>query len=176
MSSQFRATWIRAINKPTTSKQTPGISSAAAIRPLEACVTFPLLPVVIEEWSHPPGSNRRPADYESAALPAELGWPRKQLEQGNSAAFRKPSNPILTNRAAVYPAGAGVRPIRRRAIHRCIMIAAERGGKLSWSVPVATSTAGTVSSKSFQAPLEAFAEMFTGLAVLFMQTMIFPRL
>jgi hypothetical protein len=26
-------------------------------------------------WSHPPGSNRRPADYESAALPAELGWP-----------------------------------------------------------------------------------------------------
>ena len=27
------------------------------------------------EWSHPPGSNRRPADYESAALPAELGWP-----------------------------------------------------------------------------------------------------
>ena len=26
------------------------------------------------EWSHPPGSNRRPADYESAALPAELGW------------------------------------------------------------------------------------------------------
>ena len=28
----------------------------------------------IEAWSHPPGSNRRPADYESAALPAELGW------------------------------------------------------------------------------------------------------
>ena len=26
------------------------------------------------EWSHPPGSNRRPADYESAALPTELGW------------------------------------------------------------------------------------------------------
>ena len=26
-------------------------------------------------WSHPPGLNRRPADYESAALPAELGWP-----------------------------------------------------------------------------------------------------
>src|SRR5579884_1186084 len=25
-------------------------------------------------WSHPPGLNRRPADYESAALPAELGW------------------------------------------------------------------------------------------------------
>ena len=24
--------------------------------------------------SHPPGSNRRPADYESAALPTELGW------------------------------------------------------------------------------------------------------
>ena len=27
------------------------------------------------DWSHPPGSNRRPADYESAALPTELGWP-----------------------------------------------------------------------------------------------------
>jgi hypothetical protein len=27
------------------------------------------------EWSHPPGLNRRPADYESAALPTELGWP-----------------------------------------------------------------------------------------------------
>ena len=25
--------------------------------------------------SHPPESNRRPADYESAALPTELGWP-----------------------------------------------------------------------------------------------------
>jgi hypothetical protein len=28
----------------------------------------------ILNWSHPPGSNRRPADYESAALPTELGW------------------------------------------------------------------------------------------------------
>jgi hypothetical protein len=27
-------------------------------------------------WSHPPESNRRPADYESAALPTELGWLR----------------------------------------------------------------------------------------------------
>src|ERR1019366_10809266 len=26
-------------------------------------------------WSHPPGSNRRPTDYESVALPAELGVP-----------------------------------------------------------------------------------------------------
>src|ERR1035441_6619662 len=25
-------------------------------------------------WSHPPGLNRRPTDYESVALPAELGW------------------------------------------------------------------------------------------------------
>ena len=29
----------------------------------------------MKTWSHPPGSNRRPADYESAALPTELGWP-----------------------------------------------------------------------------------------------------
>jgi hypothetical protein len=30
--------------------------------------------IMNEVWSHPPGSNRRPADYESAALPTELGW------------------------------------------------------------------------------------------------------
>ncbi len=30
---------------------------------------------ILSLWSHPPGSNRRPADYESAALPTELGWP-----------------------------------------------------------------------------------------------------
>ena len=30
---------------------------------------------LLKKWSHPPGSNRRPADYESAALPTELGWP-----------------------------------------------------------------------------------------------------
>ena len=30
---------------------------------------------LLKIWSHPPGSNRRPADYESAALPTELGWP-----------------------------------------------------------------------------------------------------
>jgi hypothetical protein len=29
-------------------------------------------------WSHPSDSNRRPADYESAALPTELGWPRER--------------------------------------------------------------------------------------------------
>ncbi len=25
-------------------------------------------------WSHPPESNWRPTDYESVALPTELGW------------------------------------------------------------------------------------------------------
>src|SRR5665811_1533143 len=30
------------------------------------------------KWSHPPGLNRRPTDYESVALPAELGWPSGQ--------------------------------------------------------------------------------------------------
>ncbi len=29
---------------------------------------------LLKNWSHPPGSNRRPADYESAALPTELRW------------------------------------------------------------------------------------------------------
>src|SRR6202167_6103677 len=36
-------------------------------------------------WSHPPGSNRRPADYESAALPTELGWLKIQSLTGNEA-------------------------------------------------------------------------------------------
>jgi hypothetical protein len=38
-------------------------------------------------WSHPPGSNRRPADYESAALPAELGW--RSLDSNNLRATEK---------------------------------------------------------------------------------------
>jgi integrase len=33
-------------------------------------------------WSHPSDSNRRPADYESAALPTELGWPGRAACQG----------------------------------------------------------------------------------------------
>ena len=33
---------------------------------------------LLKDWSHPPGSNRRPADYESAALPTELGWPAEK--------------------------------------------------------------------------------------------------
>lgn len=33
----------------------------------------------MKKWSHPPGLNRRPADYESAALPAELGWPENRF-------------------------------------------------------------------------------------------------
>ena len=36
------------------------------------------------EWSHPPGSNRRPTDYESVALPAELGWPSGQELKWNT--------------------------------------------------------------------------------------------
>ncbi len=39
-------------------------------RKLTYCVMCNLI------WSHPPGSNRRPADYESAALPAEEGQGR----------------------------------------------------------------------------------------------------
>ena len=29
---------------------------------------------MLKDWSHPPESNRRPTDYESVALPTELGW------------------------------------------------------------------------------------------------------
>ena len=33
-----------------------------------------ILQTVMKDWSHPPESNRRPTDYESVALPTELGW------------------------------------------------------------------------------------------------------
>ena len=33
-----------------------------------------------EGWSHPADSNRRPTDYESVALPTELGWPVNKFE------------------------------------------------------------------------------------------------
>jgi hypothetical protein len=39
-------------------------------KPVMSCV----VPTYGFNWSHPPGSNWRPADYESAALPTELGW------------------------------------------------------------------------------------------------------
>ena len=39
------------------------------------------------EWSHPPGSNRRPADYESAALPTELGWLLLSVKYGQTEPF-----------------------------------------------------------------------------------------
>ena len=41
---------------------------------VQADVALKMLFVLLKFWSHPPGSNRRPADYESAALPTELGW------------------------------------------------------------------------------------------------------
>jgi len=31
------------------------------------------------KWSHPADSNRRPTDYESVALPTELGWPVRKI-------------------------------------------------------------------------------------------------
>jgi hypothetical protein len=45
-----------------------GVAPVVGVQPRKTLIVGQL-------WSHPPGSNRRPADYESAALPAELGWP-----------------------------------------------------------------------------------------------------
>ena len=36
-------------------------------------------PDLLRFWSHPSDSNRRPADYESAALPTELGWRKRKI-------------------------------------------------------------------------------------------------
>ena len=37
------------------------------------------LRILVKKWSHPPESNRRPTDYESVALPTELGWPEVRI-------------------------------------------------------------------------------------------------
>ena len=47
-------------------------------------------------WSHPPGLNRRPTDYESVALPAELGWPSGQ-ELKRGARLSAHSSAIITH-------------------------------------------------------------------------------
>src|SRR6266849_2134206 len=49
-----------------------------------------------ESWSHPPGLNRRPTDYESVALPAELGWPSGQ-ELKRGARLSAYSSAIITH-------------------------------------------------------------------------------
>jgi hypothetical protein len=46
-------------------------------------------------WSHPPGSNRRPADYESAALPTELGWPTSAVARVRAGTVRREEDLIL---------------------------------------------------------------------------------
>jgi hypothetical protein len=56
-------------------------------RSLEPMRSFEVLCFQEVFWSHPPGSNRRPADYESAALPAELGW--RSLDSNNLRATEK---------------------------------------------------------------------------------------
>ena len=55
----------------------PGLASGARLGLARTCVLRSerrTVGLYLWSWSHPPGSNRRPADYESAALPTELGW------------------------------------------------------------------------------------------------------
>src|SRR5580700_2372241 len=47
-----------------------------------------------KRWSHPPGSNRRPADYESAALPTELGWPVFDLRPSRLGSWVQLLDPV----------------------------------------------------------------------------------
>jgi hypothetical protein len=54
-------------------------------------------------WSHPSDSNRRPADYESAALPAELGW-RPSIDHNSE---RKPSQERHRRKASPLPQRTG---------------------------------------------------------------------
>src|ERR1035438_2859261 len=56
-------------------------------------------------WSHPPGLNRRPTDYESVALPAELGWPSGQ-ELKCGARLSAHSSAMITHGDPCPPRGA----------------------------------------------------------------------
>src|SRR5205809_2805646 len=60
--------------------------------------------------SHPPESNRRPTDYESVALPTELGWRRLKASLGSRsplggqvAASIQPGGPVDLK---ILPSGA----------------------------------------------------------------------
>ena len=50
-------------------------------------------------WSHPSESNRRPTDYESVALPTELGWqvgcPGVELRGSEPLSYRRRSSLIV---------------------------------------------------------------------------------
>src|SRR5271156_3624808 len=50
-------------------------------------------------WSHPSDSNRRPADYESAALPTELGWLSHRRQSNRS--FLLSRTPLTRKRRLV---------------------------------------------------------------------------
>src|SRR4029453_10128346 len=72
----------------------------------------------LKDWSHPPESNRRPTDYESVALPSELGWRgggdylaigphpvnRRAVDCGAPRWGAGPPRP-LTSRFTIAPAG-----------------------------------------------------------------------
>ncbi len=54
-----------------------------------------------KDWSHPPDSNRRPTDYESVALPTELGWLKDSIQRRLTTWYltkegRYPTSPIQT--------------------------------------------------------------------------------
>src|SRR5262245_13581221 len=59
-----------------------------------------------EEWSRRPDSNRRPADYESAALPAELRRPRVR-RRGGRRKTRGRSGPWGLGRGRRVQGGVG---------------------------------------------------------------------
>ncbi len=50
-------------------------------------------------WSHLPGSNRRPARYECAALPTELRW-HTYISTWNYSRLRTPYTSIKANQLA----------------------------------------------------------------------------
>src|SRR5215813_5242785 len=88
-----------------------------------------------ETQSHPPESNRRPTDYESVALPTELGWRAALLAYlaVSVNGWRTAGQPIRSSRARLaVGAIAGRGPGRVR--HRHVL--APIGGVLLLGRPV----------------------------------------
>src|SRR5271155_6071136 len=73
-------------------------------------------------WSHPSDSNRRPADYESAALPTELGWlsvARSLTGNSRLAKVRLARKTLVSSLAMFAGRRFGISPAPVRLPHTC---------------------------------------------------------
>ena len=149
-------------------------SVVATNRPLSECRTScnflanrngPTMPSgrnVLINWSRRPDLNRRPADYESAALPTELRRPGRGTRRSGAAGTAILAAVVHTHKFAVRTSGQGdAHDITGRSPERFRMAVSVRGSSRSSSsdprppsprssssrAPSATSTACSTGSR-----------------------------